>query len=171
MSIRTTAAKLTTHLIERATNIRAATAQAKRKEIDRARKKGVIRIRLSENSIFGAQEIGPIPITIADDVVTVEEKIRQWLRDNIEELEEESLPQEGFLDLLFNGESLERGKPLLDIGIPDDATQSNPTEVEAVLPPPAAAEGEGEGDGEMEHGEAEGDGGADEGGAGAEGEQ
>lgn len=101
-----------------------------------------------------------MPIVASDDKKAVEAKIKQWLAENVEG--EQEYPEEGFLELLYQGHAIEDGVPLLDSGIPE-APVEVPIKVDATIPSAVPAveesaageEGDGAAGGEAA-GEAEG---------------
>ena len=101
-------------------------------------RKGLIRIMV--DGIEGVGEIGPIPVSASDTIQEVEQKVQQWIRDNVGEFD---APPGGLLKLAFQGRELVSGASLLDQEVPDGATLQVPQDVEDVQ-----AEGEADEDAE-----------------------
>ena len=159
------ASTIMSEIVAKAQAKKEARAKALHEAQQRAKRKGFIRIFLSDNTLVGVQEIGPVPIVASDDKKAVEAKIRQWLAENVET--EQEYPEEGFLELLYQGHAIEDGVPLLDSGIPE-APVEVPIKVDATIPSAAPAVEEEEETGEEVAAGEEGDASAEAGSAGAE---
>lgn len=127
----------------------AAEAEAKRLADEEQRRRTRKLQLFIHTTLVANSPVGPINITANSTVAQVEEKIIEWLQENVDDP-----PEPSRLKFLWNGQLLNRESILYDIGVDNAAT----IQMQVEEPPkPVEEEGEGE-EGEEEEQEEESDG-------------